>query len=97
MINCGHLLTLLQNAPNRGNTTQKFSPYESPLKYFRAYRYHPDFDKQVGDSYRSLTYSHKINPSQAICPYESAGGVCNDNTCEFQHWREMVMPGALVT
>ncbi|CRG87627.1 Cell surface glycoprotein 1 [Talaromyces islandicus] len=82
----------LDNAPDRGNTILKFSPYESPLKYFRGYRYHPNFDKEVGDSYRSLTYSHKINPAQALCPYESAGGVCNDNTCEFQHWRDMVMP-----
>ncbi|KAH8701846.1 hypothetical protein BGW36DRAFT_371669 [Talaromyces proteolyticus] len=77
---------------DRAIKTFKFSPYESPLKYFRAYRYHPNFAQEVSDSYRSLKYSHKIDPSLAICPYESAGGVCNDTTCEFQHWRDMVMP-----
>lgn len=82
----------LDNTPNMPQTVLKFSPYQSPLKYFRAYRYHPNYVENVGDSYRSLTYSHKIDPSRAVCPYEAAGGVCNDATCEFQHWREMVMP-----
>ncbi|OKL64699.1 hypothetical protein UA08_00651 [Talaromyces atroroseus] len=86
----------LDNTPNARNTVSKFSPYQSPLKYFRAYRYHPNIIEDVGDSYRSLTYSHNIDPFQAVCPYEAAGGVCNDTTCEFQHWRDMVMPVGLI-
>jgi hypothetical protein len=65
------------------------------LKYFKAYRYHPNYVEDVKDGYRSLTYSHQINSQQPFCPYEAAGGVCNDSTCDFQHWRDIVMPGAL--
>lgn len=65
------------------------------MKYFRAYRYHPDFVKDVKDGYRSLTYSHAIEPLRTLCPYEAAGGVCHDTTCEYQHWRDIILPGAL--
>uniref|UniRef100_A0A093V1J6 Protein red1 n=1 Tax=Talaromyces marneffei PM1 TaxID=1077442 RepID=A0A093V1J6_TALMA len=82
----------LDNTPQGGGTVSKFSPYQSPLKSFRAYRYHPNFVEDVKGGYRSLTYSHQINSQQAFCPYEAAGGVCNDATCEFQHWRDIVMP-----
>ncbi|EED17639.1 conserved hypothetical protein [Talaromyces stipitatus ATCC 10500] len=85
----------LDNTAHSGETVSKFSPYQSPLKFFRAYRYHPNFVEEVKDSYRSLTYSHSINPLQQFCPYEAAGGVCNDATCDYQHWRDIVMPGAL--
>ncbi|RAO68743.1 uncharacterized protein BHQ10_004755 [Talaromyces amestolkiae] len=82
----------LDNTPLGGDTVSKFSPYQSPLKYFKAYRYHPNYLKDVKDGYRSLTYSHQINSQQPFCPYEAAGGVCNDVTCDFQHLRDIVMP-----
>ncbi|KAL1971004.1 hypothetical protein VTN77DRAFT_2838 [Rasamsonia byssochlamydoides] len=73
------------------NLVSRFSPYISPLRYFKSYRYHPKFTEEVPGGYRSLTYSHNIDPMKSLCPYEAAGGVCNDNTCEFQHWRQMVL------
>ncbi|KAI4157243.1 MAG: hypothetical protein L6R39_000703 [Caloplaca ligustica] len=72
---------------------EHFSPYESPLKRFHAYRYHPDFVSRVGGGYRSLTYSHKIDATKPICPYE-VGGRCNDASCENQHFKSMNLSGA---
>ncbi|BDD59571.1 hypothetical protein MAP00_004768 [Monascus purpureus] len=68
-----------------------FSPYHSPLRFFRAYRYHPNFVDNVSGGYRSLTYSHDIDPMVYVCPFEVAGGVCNDRSCEFQHFRDMTL------
>ncbi|KAI9929977.1 hypothetical protein MW887_011787 [Aspergillus wentii] len=70
---------------------RKFTPYSSPLKYFKAYRYHPAYTDDVSDGYRSLTYSHNIDPMKYLCPFEAAGGVCNDRSCEFQHFRDMTL------
>lgn len=39
-----------------------------------------------------MTYSHKIDPNIEFCRYELAGGVCNDKSCEFQHFRDIVLP-----
>ncbi|KAJ5191287.1 uncharacterized protein N7498_010272 [Penicillium cinerascens] len=68
---------------------QKFSPYVSPLRAFKAYRYHPTYAQDVSDGYRSLTYSHDIDTMKYFCPYEVAGGVCNDRCCDFQHFRDI--------
>ncbi|OBT77637.1 hypothetical protein VF21_03710 [Pseudogymnoascus sp. 05NY08] len=73
-----------------------FTPYESPLKRFKAYRFHPEFTKQVPGGYKSLTYSNNIDDSKELCRFELAGGVCNDVSCEFQHFRDIVLPGAWV-
>lgn len=45
---------------------------------------------------KSKTYSHKIDPNTEFCRYELAGGVCNDHSCEFQHFRDIALPGASV-
>ncbi|KAL4896094.1 hypothetical protein BDV59DRAFT_172063 [Aspergillus ambiguus] len=82
---------LLENPPVQESSQHKFSPYVSPLKNFRAYRYHPDYTSGTTDGYRSLTYSHNIDAMKYLCPYESAGGVCNDKSCEFQHFRDMTL------
>ncbi|KAL8738281.1 MAG: hypothetical protein Q9181_000916 [Wetmoreana brouardii] len=71
-----------------------FTPYESPLQTFHAYRYHPDFVSEVGNGYRSLTYSNAIDAQQPICPYE-IDGRCNDASCVYQHFRGMSLTGAL--
>ncbi|KLJ12059.1 hypothetical protein EMPG_12816 [Blastomyces silverae] len=68
-----------------------FTPYRSPLRLFKAYRYHPRFTEDVSGGYRSLTYSHNIDPHNYICPYEAAGGFCNDHSCEYQHFRDMTL------
>ncbi|KAJ5165209.1 uncharacterized protein N7500_007039 [Penicillium coprophilum] len=70
---------------------QKFTPYTSPLRTFKAYRYHPHYAEDVPSGYRSLTYSHNIDSMKYMCPYELAGGVCNDRSCEFQHLRDMTL------
>jgi Putative zinc-finger domain len=75
---------------------QRFTPYESPLKQFRAYRFHPEFKEDVAGGLRSMTFSHKIDPNAEFCRYELAGGICNDATCDFQHFRDIKLPGAWV-
>ncbi|KGO38887.1 hypothetical protein PEX2_072220 [Penicillium expansum] len=70
---------------------QRFTPYTSPLRTFKAYRYHPHYADDVPSGYRSLTYSHNIDSMKYMCPYELAGGVCNDRSCEFQHLRDMTL------
>ncbi|RDL41503.1 uncharacterized protein BP5553_01482 [Venustampulla echinocandica] len=69
-----------------------FTPYESPLKHFGAFRFHPTYKQEVPGGLRSLTYSHKIDPDVEFCRYELAGGICNDTTCEFQHFRDIGLP-----
>jgi hypothetical protein len=89
-------LTRMQDEPRKADLAARFSPYISPLRFFKSYRYHPKFTDDVSGGYRSLSYSHNIDLVKPVCPYEAAGGVCNDNTCEFQHWRDMVLSGALM-
>ncbi|EGE03271.1 hypothetical protein TEQG_02305 [Trichophyton equinum CBS 127.97] len=67
----------------------RFSPYSSPLKLFRAYRYHPDFTNLTSGGFRSLTYSHNIDPHKPLCDLEITGGVCDAPSCGFQHFRDM--------
>ncbi|OBT65429.1 hypothetical protein VE03_06045 [Pseudogymnoascus sp. 23342-1-I1] len=93
----------LSHIPNDEDETKRapaqksfFTPYESPLKRFKAYRFHPEFTKQVPGGYKSLTYSNNIDDSKELCRFELAGGVCNDVSCEFQHFRDIVLPGAWV-
>jgi hypothetical protein len=76
--------------------TSQFTPYESPLKMFTAYRYHPKYVSEVSGGFRSLTYSHQINPKEPLCRWELAGGTCNDGSCKFQHFRNMPLSGAFL-
>ncbi|KAH7634322.1 hypothetical protein B0T09DRAFT_316244 [Sordaria sp. MPI-SDFR-AT-0083] len=71
--------------------TGSFRPYESPLRCFHAYRFHPSYRDTVPGGLRSLTYSNRINPSIPLCPSEIAGEQC-DETCEFQHIKSIVAP-----
>ncbi|KAJ5562697.1 hypothetical protein N7535_002858 [Penicillium sp. DV-2018c] len=74
-----------------------FTPYISPLRTFKAYRYHPRFAEEVPNGYRSLTYSHNIDSMKYLCPYDLNGGVCNDKTCEFQHLRDITLSDPLTS
>ncbi|KAK4189769.1 protein red1 [Podospora australis] len=65
--------------------------YESPLRIFRAYRFHPDFKKSVAGGLKSLTYSNKIDPLKVFCPYELDNQQCPEN-CEFQHFSSITIP-----
>ncbi|KAJ5146099.1 uncharacterized protein N7515_000663 [Penicillium bovifimosum] len=75
----------------------RFTPYISPLRAFKAYRYHSDYEDEVPGGYRSLTYSHNIDPMEYLCPYDLNGGVCNDKTCEFQHFRDITLSEPLTS
>ncbi|KAI1003551.1 hypothetical protein K3495_g4654 [Podosphaera aphanis] len=74
------------------NLSKGFTPYESPLKNFRAYRFHPNFNNEVSGGLRSITYSHKIDAEKEFCRFELAGGVCNDSTCDLQHFKSISLP-----
>lgn len=70
-----------------------FVPYESPLRMFKSYRYHPSFSKDVPGGFLSMTYSHQIDPDKPLCQCEAEGGTCNDPTCTNQHFRAMKISG----
>lgn len=76
-------------------TVPHYKPYESPLKMFKKYRFHPNYLQEVSGGFRSLTYSHLIKHDVPLCRFEFAGGICHDQSCDGQHWRDMVMKGAL--
>lgn len=71
-----------------------YRPYESVLALFNDYRYHPEYLDNVSGGYRSLTYSHNIDPIKPLCMFEAAGGQCNDRSCDNQHFRTMALSGA---
>ncbi|KAF8429118.1 hypothetical protein EV426DRAFT_209312 [Tirmania nivea] len=71
-----------------------FAEYESPLRHFRSYRYHPQYLKMVEGGWRSLTFSNRIDPDKLFCVYEISGGKCNDTSCEKQHFRQIALSGA---
>lgn len=71
-----------------------FKPYESVLKKFRKYRFHPDFLETVPGGFRSMSFSNRIDPQKPLCRFEVASGVCNDPDCQSQHFREMSLTGA---
>ncbi|KAF7544663.1 hypothetical protein G7Z17_g9773 [Cylindrodendrum hubeiense] len=91
-------LTLKQVGPETevagsGAPKSTFAPYETPLHYFRAYRFHPKFKDSVAGGLRSLTYSNKIDVKREVCPDQLAGAVCPRGTqCEFQHFENMKAP-----
>ncbi|KAJ6780878.1 hypothetical protein PWT90_01920 [Aphanocladium album] len=67
--------------------------YDSPLRYFHSYRFHPDFKKVVAGGLRSATYSNKIDTKLPLCPDELAGHACpRGKNCHFQHFAEMSAP-----
>ncbi|KAF1919466.1 hypothetical protein BDU57DRAFT_512582 [Ampelomyces quisqualis] len=72
----------------------KFTPYESPLRMFKSYRYHPNFPQDVAGGFLSTTFSHQIDPERPLCQYETAGGSCNDAECPDQHFRDLSITGA---
>ncbi|KAJ4264028.1 hypothetical protein NW762_006067 [Fusarium torreyae] len=70
-----------------------FVPYETPLQYFRAYRFHPLYNNSVSGGLRSLTYSNKIDVTREVCPEQLTKGVCpRGSECRFQHFENMQVP-----
>ncbi|KAK4102901.1 hypothetical protein N658DRAFT_514997 [Parathielavia hyrcaniae] len=66
-------------------------PFESPLRYFHAYRFHPEYQRAVAGGLKSLTYSNRIDPEKELCPFELCGEQCPVN-CEFQHFGSISPP-----
>ncbi|KPM40426.1 hypothetical protein AK830_g6104 [Neonectria ditissima] len=76
-----------------GASKSTFAPYQTPLQYFRAYRFHPKFKDTVAGGLRSLTYSNKIDVKREVCPDQLVGAVCpRGNQCKFQHFENMKAP-----
>lgn len=93
---------LVASAPAPGPASDipqtAFVPYESPLRYFHAYRFHPEYSQSVSGGLRSLTYSNKIDVKQEICPDELASKSCpRGKECEFQHFENMQAPGMYIS
>ncbi|KAI1453983.1 hypothetical protein F4805DRAFT_341202 [Annulohypoxylon moriforme] len=88
------LLTATQDEPEQKPQVEDLLSYNSPLGYFRAYRFHPKYFDEVAGGLKSMTYSSRIDPMRPICPRVLAGEQCPDgNSCEFQHFESMVLPG----
>ncbi|KAL7962617.1 hypothetical protein V8C34DRAFT_269326 [Trichoderma compactum] len=86
-------LTASTPAPASDALQTTFVPYESPLRYFRAYRFHPEYSRFVAGGLRSLTYSNKIDVKQEMCPDELANSNCpRCKECQFQHFESMQAP-----
>ena len=85
-----HTLITKHQAPGKPH----FKPYESALRGFKDYKWHPDFLTTTSQGFQSPTFSHKIDPNKPLCPFEGAGGQCNDPTCQFQHFKDMGLTGA---
>ncbi|KAH9880988.1 hypothetical protein J1614_001481 [Plenodomus biglobosus] len=71
----------------------RFTPYESPLRMFKSYRYHPGYASEVAGGFLSWTFSHQIDPQKLLCQYESAGASCNNPACTDQHFRDIGITG----
>ncbi|QSL66674.1 hypothetical protein MERGE_001058 [Pneumocystis wakefieldiae] len=66
-----------------------YKEYSSPLRIFHAFRYHPHFLSWVKGGFLSRTYSTRSDPNKKVCVFETAGGVCNDDSCKFLHFKEI--------
>lgn len=88
-------LTHKQGQKESASTTSGssvFKPYESALRMFRDYRFHPEYEKTVAGGLKSLTYSHQMDPFKELCPYELAKQQCPEK-CEYQHFADIVPGG----
>ncbi|KAG6101566.1 hypothetical protein E4U30_001732 [Claviceps sp. LM220 group G6] len=80
-------------APSSSSRRTSFLPYESPLQYFHAYRFHPSFTQSVAGGLRSLTYSNKIDVKKELCPDELASQSCpRGSDCDYQHFENIRAP-----
>lgn len=83
------------SADEENDVRSQFVPYETPLKPFKSFRFHPQFNDVVKNGYRSLTYSNSIDWKRPICPAELAGETCTDPSCEEQHFQQLGLAGKI--
>jgi hypothetical protein len=74
----------------------RFVPYQSALRQFKSYRYHPNYAQDVPSGFLSMTFSHQIDPDRPLCPDQAAGVACSIPDCQFQHFEAMNLTGACV-
>ncbi|KAJ4356673.1 uncharacterized protein N0V89_004709 [Didymosphaeria variabile] len=98
-------VALVSQDPTGPSTTQEshaeevetnprsFVPYESPLRLFKSYRYHPTFAQDISSGFLSMTFSHQIDPEKPLCETEALGFECVDAGCPKQHFRDMNISG----
>ena len=68
--------------------------YQSPLRYFRAYRFHPKYADSVRGGLRSMTYSSKVRSDVPLCPSSGERDKCpNGSSCQYQHFSDMAATG----
>lgn len=89
------ILTISKAATDDESPSQtSFAPYESPLRYFHAFRFHPKYSDGVSGGLKSLTFSNRIDPNKEMCPDEWEGNDCpRGEACQFQHLQNIVAPG----
>ncbi|KAK7984055.1 Protein kinase gsk3 [Apiospora arundinis] len=65
--------------------------YQSPLRFFRAYRFHPKYMDEVPGGLRSMTYSSRVDCNTPLCPSSDEKKSCpNGPSCQYQHFSDMV-------
>ncbi|KAI0125258.1 hypothetical protein BJ170DRAFT_598079 [Xylariales sp. AK1849] len=86
-------LLMIEQAKSQNKLTARdLLTYESPLRYFHAYRFHPQYLDDVSGGLKSMTYSSRIDITRPLCPFVVDGGQCpNGSSCEFQHFDKMVL------
>lgn len=68
--------------------------YQSPLRFFRAYRFHPKYMDEVAGGLRSGTYSWRVDCNTPLCPSADERESCpNGLGCEYQHFSDMRASG----
>lgn len=91
------LLTPPQDAQSNAPVVEDLLSYKSPLSYFRAYRFHPNYFDEVPGGLKSMTFSAKIDAKREVCPWALSGEPCPEGpNCEYQHFESMVLQGELV-
>ncbi|KAI0453318.1 hypothetical protein F5B21DRAFT_479582 [Xylaria acuta] len=89
------LLTSSQDAQRNAPPLEDLLSYKSPLSYFRAYRFHPNYFEEVPGGLKSMTFSARIDPMREVCSHALAGETCPKGpSCEYQHFDSMVLPDA---
>ncbi|KAI4602207.1 hypothetical protein KJ359_009445 [Pestalotiopsis sp. 9143b] len=90
-------LTTEQARFQDGFSTEDLLSYQSPLRYFQAYKFHPQYVENVAGGWKSMTYNSKIDVSRPICPFVLNDGQCpNGASCEFQHFDKMALSDSAI-
>ncbi|KAK8072209.1 hypothetical protein PG996_005557 [Apiospora saccharicola] len=86
------LLTMAQAEEKPPTLSSKdLLSYESPLRFFRAYRFHPKYTKEVRGGLRSKTYSSRVDCNLPLCPSSDERKSCpNGPSCQYQHFSDML-------